>query len=195
MRQRFANALEQYQHLVRIVNCEIDDMVNDVRTQQLGIPEFPGSTRIPDGTAILTSTNLHTAVRQPDAVLPPNPPTPAPSIEESGDRDEEPPSPDISVPPNPTFVGPPRGVPRAVTVEEIPDEGDGPPDYWHTSPVRELDCTTPLGQRDYMNAASQKGHTPRQKAGESRERPSAYLESRCSKCFGPNAWQHTRPGM
>ena len=47
-----------------------------------------------------------------------------------------------------------------------------------------LSSKTPLFQREYLNAQSDIGHAPEQKAGEPYERPSAYLRSRCAACFG-----------
>jgi hypothetical protein len=47
-----------------------------------------------------------------------------------------------------------------------------------------LSSKTPIFQRDYLNAQSDVGHAPEQNVSEPYERPSAYLRSRCTACFG-----------
>ena len=48
----------------------------------------------------------------------------------------------------------------------------------------EVNGSAPLFHRSYLNSESQDGHVPQSKSGEPRQRPSAYLRSRCPLCFG-----------
>lgn len=94
-----------------------------------------------------------------------------------------------ATPPEPTHTVP--QTPRAATMEDIPDEGDGPQDHWYTLPARELDTSTSIAERDYVNSQSTPGHVPRQKAGEKNLRPSEYLEMVCPLCFAANTLART----